>query len=177
MARARHHATLGDLPGRDRDSATRRRRRSAAPKVVPKASWHPVSRILAASRAIWQCPWRSPAEHRRQAGTQSRGLAACRLVIPGARGLPACRAPALKWCAARGRLRGCEGRGAGEIVARCIRRVAVLCAAQWTRYGAAAALRSRCVSHATPGGGLPISAHKARLRVLPRRKCSECCAV
>jgi len=47
MARARVHATLGDLPGRDRDSATRRRRRSAAPKVVPQASWHPVSRILA----------------------------------------------------------------------------------------------------------------------------------
>jgi len=101
-------------------AAPRRRWCPRHPGTLSLASWHPVSRILAASRAIWQCPWRSLAEHRRQAGTQSRGLAACRLVIPGARGLPACRAPALKWCAARGRLRGCEGRGAGEIVARCI---------------------------------------------------------
>ena len=172
MARARHHATVGDLPGRgrrDRDSATRRRRRSAAPEVVYQASWHPSPGILAPCLSHSGSVLGGVAEHRRRPGTESRGLATprhsrcSRVGSLSGSGLEAVRSRA-GCAAARGAARAAELAGAYE-ASQCFR------AAAWARYAAAAALRS-CVGGASAGRpaagvGLPISAHKARLRVLP----------
>jgi len=97
---------------RQRDTPPPPQRRAAG--GVPGILAPCLSHSGALSRASWRRREQSGsvlggvAEHRRQAGTESRGLAACRLVIPGARGSPGCQPSALEWCALgpAARLRG-----------------------------------------------------------------------
>ena len=177
MARARHHATVGDLPGRgrrDRDSATRRRRRSAAPEVVYQASWHPSPGILAVSWAV----------SRSIGGDLAPGRVAwptCRLVIPGARGWAACPASALRRCAPgpAARLRGAR-RGRQSWLVH-VRRRSAFARRRGRGTGplrrSEAAWVARLPDVRRPESGCRSARTRRACECCPRRKCWKHCAI
>lgn len=91
---------------------------SRCSRAVYQAFWHPFPGTLAASRASWRLPGGQPGEAARRLGRDGGVIGARRRRVGGLSGSGSCAARLAGVLG--GRLRGCEGRGAGERIAWCI---------------------------------------------------------